>query len=89
MKQKEGFKLRHVGNEHIVVAEGLENIDFSKIISLNDSASMLWESMEGKEFTAQSLADLLAAHYEVDAETALADAEALVKSWLQAEIICE
>lgn len=89
MKQKEGFTLRHVGSEHILVAEGLEHIDFSKIISLNDSASLLWEALEGTDFSAQTLADLLVSHYEIDPETALADARILLKSWLEAGIITE
>ncbi len=39
MKVKKGFKLRNVCGEYIVVAEGVENIDFSRVISLNDSAA--------------------------------------------------
>ncbi len=89
MKQKEGFKLRHIGNEHIIVAEGLENIDFSKIISLNDSASLLWEKTAGKEFDANTLADLLTENYEIDRTTALTDAKILLQNWLSAGIICE
>lgn len=89
MKQKEGFKLRHIGSEHIIVAEGLQNIDFSKIISLNDSASLLWEKIKGKEFDVNILADLLTENYEIDRTTALTDAKALLQSWLSAGIICE
>ncbi len=87
MKQKEGFKLRHIGKEHIIVAEGLENIDFSKIISLNDSASMLWEAIEGKEFTVEELADLLIEEFNIDHETALADAQSLAEGWIDAGIV--
>lgn len=89
MKQKEGFKLRHVGSEHILVAEGLENIDFSKIISLNDSASMLWEAVEGTDFSANTLADLLTTHYDIDKDTALEDAKNLIRNWSEAGIVAE
>ena len=43
MKAKKGFKLRDVCGEKIIVAEGKENIDFSNIISMNESAAYLWE----------------------------------------------
>ena len=35
MKVKNGFNLRDVCGEHIIVAEGDDNIDFSNIISMN------------------------------------------------------
>lgn len=87
MKQKQGFNLRHVGSEHIIVAEGLENIDFSKIISLNDSAAFLWTKVKDKEFTTQNLAELLIEEYDIDNATAFADAEVLVESWIKADIV--
>lgn len=37
MKAKNGFNLRTVCGENILVAEGEENIDFSNIISMNES----------------------------------------------------
>ena len=52
MKTKKGFRLRDICGEHIVVAEGIDNIDFSKIISMNESSAYLWEKVQGeKEFT--------------------------------------
>ena len=41
MKIKEGFELRDVCGEFIIVAFGEQNIDFTKIINLNESAAML------------------------------------------------
>ena len=70
MKIKNGFELRVVCGEAIVVAHGLENIDFSKIINLNESAAYLWRAVEGKDFDAPMLAQLLTEEYEVDPETA-------------------
>ena len=47
MKTKKGFRLRIICGENVVVAEGIENIDFSKIISMNESAAYLWQKVEG------------------------------------------
>lgn len=87
MKIKNGFELRTICGETIVVAHGIENIDFSKIISLNESAAYLWRGVEGRDFDAPELARLLCAEYEVDDATALRDAEKTVKEWRDAGLV--
>ena len=81
MRIKKGFELREVCGEHIIVAYGRENIDFNKVISLNESASFLWKNIVDKDFDAETMAGLLQQEYEVDAETALKDAQALLDEW--------
>ena len=87
MKRKVGFKLRSICGEHVIVAEGKENIDFSKIISMNETSAYLWEAVEDIDFTVESLADLLTEQYIVDYEVALRDCKELVEKWLEAGII--
>ena len=87
MKVKPGFNLRVVCGENIIVAEGEENIDFSNIISMNESSAYLWQNIQGKEFTHEDLVGLLTQEYEVDEATALKDVKALTELWLQAGII--
>ena len=89
MKTKKGFDLREMCGEHIIIGTGVENIDFSKVISLNESAAWLWREVEGKEFTPQSLAALLMEQYDVDEATALADATALAAQWVSVGIVAE
>ena len=48
MRKKPGFNLRDVCGEQIVVAEGKENIDFSNIISMNETSAFLWEALGDK-----------------------------------------
>ena len=59
MKIKNGFELREMCGEYIIIGTGVENIDFSKVISLNESAAWLWREVDGKEFTPANLAALL------------------------------
>ena len=90
MKAKTGFNLRTVCGENIIVAEGKENIDFSNIISMNESSAFLWKQVQGMEsFTNEDLARLLTEEYEVDLDTAMTDAIQLSQQWLQAGIISE
>ncbi len=89
MKIKNGFELREMCGEHIIIGTGVENIDFSKVISLNESAASLWREVEGKEFTPETLAALLMEQYDVDEATALADATALANQWVSVGIVSE
>ena len=45
------------------------------IITLNESALLLWNSLLGREFTAKDAADVLIESYDVEAATALRDAQ--------------
>lgn len=90
MKTIEGFRMRKLGREHIVVAEGTALINFNRMIVLNETAAFLWEGLEGgKEFTVEELADKLVAEYEIDREVALKDSKALAEKWLEAGIVSE
>ena len=86
MKAKPGFSLRNVCGEHIIVAEGQDNIDFSKVISMNESAAYLWQAVNGREFTAETLAAMLMDEYEVDSDTAAMEAKEIADKWLEAGI---
>jgi len=87
MKIKEGFRMRTLGNEHIVVAEGLKLINFKKMIVLNESAAFLWESVIDKDFTKETLETLLMDKYGIDKELASKDASAIADKWLEVGII--
>jgi hypothetical protein len=89
MKAKKGFKLRNVCGENIIVAEGIDNIDFSRIISMNESSAYLWKNIQEQSFTSDDLVRLLLDEYEVDEATAKADVGQLIQKWLDAGIISE
>ena len=86
MKIKNGFVLREMCGENIVSAEGLEHINFNKLISLNSTAAFLWKALEGKEFTEEEMAQLLVDEYGIDMELALTDSKNLSKAWIEAGI---
>jgi len=86
MRAKNGFKLKEICGENVIVGEGKENIDFSSIISMNETSAYLWKSVQDKDFDAEMLAKLLTDEYEVDDATALADSEAIIQQWVEAGI---
>jgi hypothetical protein len=81
MRTRKGFNLRDVCGEKIIVAEGKENIDFSKVISMNETSAFLWEKVKDKDFTIDDLVTMLTDEYDVDEETAKKDCESLMKLW--------
>lgn len=87
MKTKKGYVLRPLGTEYILVAEGLEAIDANRIISMNESAAYLWKAVEGKDFEAETLADLLLEEYEIAREVAEKDSAVLLQTWKDAGIV--
>ena len=89
MKIKQGFKLRHLGGEYIVIGEGIAQVNFNKMISLNATAAFLWEQLLGKEFNVEDITRLLCDNYEVEEAVAAADAATLVKNWREAELLDE
>ena len=78
MKIKEGFVLRKMCGENIVAGEGLQHINFNKLLSLNESAAYLWQELTGKEFTLEEMAELLVARYGIDKQLAMTDSERLI-----------
>ena len=88
MKQKKGFVLRTVCGENVIVGEGLETVNFGKLISLNESAAYLWKKAgELGDFTSQQRADALLEEYEVTADQALADVERIIGEWQKVGIV--
>ena len=88
MKQKDGFVLRNVCGENVIVGEGLGTIDFGKLISLNDTAAWIWQKAgEMGDFDVDRLADALCEEYEVTPETARQDVKQMVDQWLELGII--
>ncbi len=83
MKIKEGFILRQICGEYVVVGEGLAQVNFNKMLSLNESAAYLWQEVSGKEFTKEDLVKLLLDKYDVSEERAAADVDKLVAIWLE------
>lgn len=88
MKQKEGFVLREVCGEKVIVGEGLAAVDFGKLISLNETAAWLWEKAASLgDFTTKQLADALCEAYDVEKKRALDDVEKLLTTWKESGLI--
>jgi hypothetical protein len=87
MKIKEGFVLRTICGQNVISGEGSANVNYSSLISLNETAAYLFKELQGKEFTEEDAVKLLLDQYEVDEETAAKDVKALVAKWAEIGLI--
>ena len=86
IKCKRGFKLRQLGDEWILIGEGIEQINFNKMITMNETAAFLWtKSVEqkGKDISAEDMTKWLLDEYEVSEEQARTDAQLTIDNWLE------
>ena len=90
MKAKKGFELQNVCGEYIIVPAGIENVDFSRIISLNPTAAYLWEKVSSlEEFTIETLVEALLEEYEVEEAVAREDCLLMVERWKELGLVEE
>ena len=82
-------KLRAIAGETIIVRQGKNTDDFTEIISLNESARMLFEQLTDTDFTTADVARLLTKNYIIDEERALQDAAQWVKSLMDCHVIID
>ncbi|MBO5807053.1 MAG: PqqD family protein [Bacteroidaceae bacterium] len=84
MKIKTGFEMQNVCGEYIIVPAGVENVDYSKIISMNPTAAYLWENVATmEEFTIEDMVQLLLKEYEVEENVAREDCRLITERWIE------
>ena len=83
MKLVEGFTLRNIMGQPTIIGEGVAQVDFNKLITLNQTAAFLWEQLEGKEFALEDVVSLLMDTFAIDRELAEKDAESICRKWIE------
>ena len=87
MKINSNYKLRSVAGETIVVNQGTTGVDMTRIISLNTSAKLLYEELQGKDFAVEDAARILEKTYGIGHEQAMTDAAKWVESLRGCKVI--
>lgn len=89
MKLNNNCKVRKIAGESVIVRVGAKSACMTSIISLNPTSEWLWEKLQGEEFDAERVADLLTSEYEVEREVALADAEKWIERLRESALVEE
>lgn len=77
MKLKDGFLLRQVAGQTVVLPVG-GDLDLNMMITLNDTGAFLWEKLQA-ETDETALVSALLAEYDVDQDTARSAVAAFVE----------
>ena len=86
MKIKNGFVVRSIAGESVVVALGEASKSFNGIIKLNDTGRFIWDMLAtGADIS--ELTEAILSEYDIDEETAKADVCAFVDTLKGAGII--
>lgn len=72
MKVKDGFILKEVAGSYVIVPIGENLVDFSAMITTNETGAFLWELLKEDKSSDELVAELLK-EYDVEEDTAKAD----------------
>ena len=86
MKIKNGFVLRRVLDEAIVIASGEASKNFHGMVKLNDSAADIWEWIAAG-YEEKELVSKLSDKYSLDEDKALCDVRSMLSQMSNAGLI--
>lgn len=85
MKIKDGFILKEVAGNYVVIA--LEDtLDFNKVVTVNETGSFIWDKIL-KEANREEIISDIANEYGIDENTATSDFDDFVNSLHAAGIL--
>lgn len=82
MKAKDGFALRAILDEYILMPTGTNIDKFDGTVVLNEVSAFLWENLQ-QPTTREALLSALLGTYEVSREVAEKDLDDLLKTFAQ------
>lgn len=86
MKIKNGFMLKKVGGQNVVVALGEASRSFNGIIRLNDTGVFLWQKLQ-QETSEEQLLAALTAEYDIGEEQAKSDIAEFIAALRKATLL--
>jgi hypothetical protein len=78
MKINPIYKVRKVAGENIILLQGKTNGDMTRVVAFNESALLMWDTLQGKDFSVLDATQVLLDNYDVAPDVASADA----KKWV-------
>ncbi len=76
MRISSKYKVRDMAGQHVVIIQGRNGEDMTRIISLNETSLYLWNGMYGRDFEVSDVCDSLVSGYGIDRTLAEKDARA-------------
>ena len=86
MKVKDGFVLRKVAGNYIIIGAGEEAVDFNGMITVNETGAFLWNLLS-EDITVDELLSALLKEYDIDENTAKADIDEFITKLKEGELL--
>ena len=86
LKIKEGFVLKNIADNYVIVAVGEGNVDFNSMITTNETGAFLWEILE-KGATKEDLVKAVLAEYDADEAIVTADVDRFIQKLSEKSIL--
>ena len=85
---KKDFLIHTIANEKVLIGNG-EQINFSKMLVLNDTAAFVIAELQKQDapITLEELAQSLHNHFEIEYEVAFSDVKELINQLQEQEVI--
>ena len=83
MRIKEGLEIRNIAGEKVLIMQGRVGLDMTRVVSFNTTAEWLWNTLSGQTFSLEDVSRLLIERFQIDAETADADAKKWIDQLIQ------
>ncbi len=88
MKIKQGFVLKNIAGSRVAVPMGENLVNLQLMLTLNETGAFLWDTLQN-DCTMDDLVNAMTKEYDIDAETARADAEDFVQLLKEHQILDE
>lgn len=88
MRMKDGFVLREIAGDTIVIATGEAGEEFYGMVRLNTTGKQIWQGIS-EGMTAQEIAHRLTLEYAISEDDALKDVKDMIEHMKQAGFLCE
>lgn len=88
MRINDKMKVRTVAGENIVIMQDASGSDMTRVVALNESALLLYNTLAGREFEVDDIVHLLTEEYDVNKTDARKGAEAWVAEMKKNALVC-
>lgn len=86
MKINPGFVLKDIAGSFVVVPVGDNLVDFSAMITLNETGAFLWKLL-ADDVSVHELADAMCKEYDISKEEALADVKEFTDTLIEKKVL--
>ena len=87
MRIKQGHKARGIAGENVVIMQGQQGVDMTRVVALNDSSLLLWNNLLDVDFLIDDVKRILLENYDVEETVAATDAQAWIAKLQQAGLV--